>query len=232
MIYVRRTGERRHIKSATQDTFLTFDPENKADHFHRGFRGLEALNEEVPLPTMSFQPNKGEPVEVLTYVRDGAVLSWDSAGKQEQVRAGEFHRTSPRSKIRRHFINESLIGRSQAFQIWFRPEGGESRSRPEQAQFTNAERRGVLRPVASSDGKSGSLRIHQDMQVYSSILLTGQHVVHEIGRGRGAWLHVVEGRVALRDLVLDTGDGAGLEDEVAVSITAQAPSEVLLINLA
>lgn len=67
--------------------------------------------------------------------------------------------------------------------------------------------------------------------MHSSILEPGQHVVHELEGDRIAWLHVVEGEVALGDFVLCTGDGAGISADRAVSITARKVAEILLLNL-
>jgi redox-sensitive bicupin YhaK (pirin superfamily) len=68
--------------------------------------------------------------------------------------------------------------------------------------------------------------------VYSSILLLGSHLIHEIEDGRTAWLHVVKGRILLQDQSLRTGDGVALVDEPTASFTAQEPSEILLFDLA
>ena len=57
MITMRRSEARRHVRSASQDTWLTFDPENEADPFRRGFRALEALNEETPVSEMNLSGN-------------------------------------------------------------------------------------------------------------------------------------------------------------------------------
>jgi len=58
----------------------------------------------------------------------------------------------------------------------------------------------------------------------------GHHIVHELLRGRRAWLHVVQGEVTLGDRVLGAGDGAGVSIERAVSFTAQERSEILLLD--
>jgi hypothetical protein len=94
-----------------------------------------------------------------------------------------------------------------------------------------AERRGLLCVVASPDGRTGSLHVHQDIRIYSTLLDAGQHVVHELRPGRGAWLHVVSGEATLGDLVLGTGDGVGLSGEPAVSFTAREATEILLVDL-
>lgn len=211
---------------------MTFDPENEADPFRKGFRTLEALNEETPLPEMSLHPPSEGDMEVVTYVRDGALVHQGEAGIPGRLEAGEFQRTSTSRLIRHRVINGSLLSPAHVFQSWITPDGEDLEPGSERKRFPVADRKGVLRLVVSPDGSNGSLRIQQDLRMYSSILLPGHHLVLELGRGRGAWLHLVKGRILLQDHFLGTGDAACLEDEMAVSFTAQIPSEVLLFDLA
>ncbi len=67
--------------------------------------------------------------------------------------------------------------------------------------------------------------------MYSAMLDTGQHLLHELAPGRSAWLHLVEGSVMLGDVVLTTGDGVGIAAERAVSLTAREQTELLLFDL-
>jgi redox-sensitive bicupin YhaK (pirin superfamily) len=67
--------------------------------------------------------------------------------------------------------------------------------------------------------------------VYSVILDPGQHLVHSLLPERRAWLQVVEGELTLGDIVLSTGDSAGMTDERSVSLTARAELEILLLDL-
>ena len=101
----------------------------------------------------------------------------------------------------------------------------------EQKRFTAAQRRNLLCVVASPDGRKGSLRIHQDALVCSSILEPGHHLVHELEPGCCAWLHMVYGEAVLNDLVLTRGDGVGVAAEPSISITAQDNTEILLVDL-
>jgi len=101
----------------------------------------------------------------------------------------------------------------------------------EQKRFTVGDRKGRLCLIASPDARSGSLRVDQDALIYSSLLEGGQHLVHELLQGRSAWLHVVHGAVSLGDLVLTTGDGAGITAECAVSFTAREDASILLLEV-
>jgi redox-sensitive bicupin YhaK (pirin superfamily) len=81
----------------------------------------------------------------------------------------------------------------------------------------------------SPDGRKGSLRIHQDALVYSSILDPGHHIFLELGPGRTAWLHIVCGEARLNDIVLTEGDGVGVTKEPSVSFTVREKRVVMLI---
>lgn len=231
MITVRRSERRRRIRSGSQDSLLAFDPGDPADPFRRGFRTLEAFNEETPVREMSLHSHTEEDIDIVTYVREGALIIQDHSGELGRIKAGEFQRTSASRDRRQRVINGSVLNPTQVFQSCITPDGNGFEPGTEQKRFPVADRKGVLRLVASPDGRNGSLRIHQDVQMYSSILPVGHHQVHELSQGRAAWLHVVKGRVALGDHFLGTGDAAGLEDERAVSFTAVVPCEILLFSL-
>jgi redox-sensitive bicupin YhaK (pirin superfamily) len=101
----------------------------------------------------------------------------------------------------------------------------------EQRRFSTAQRRGGLCVVASPDRRNDSLRLGQDVLMFSALLDPGQHVVHELASARSAWLHVVHGEATLDGLVLTSGDGAGFAAERAVSLTAREETEILLVDL-
>lgn len=218
--------------SASHNTWMTFDPENDADLYRLGFRALEALNEETPISEMSLLPHTRENIEVVTYVREGTLIHQDDNGNLGRQGPGEFLRTSAPSKVRHRVINASLLNPAHVFQSCITPDGSVLLPGTEQRLFPVAEREGVLRLIASPNGRDGSLHIQQDLRIYSSVLLPGHHLPHELSPGRAAWLHVVKGRVLLHDQFLGTGDAAGVENERSISFTAQMHSEILLFDLA
>ncbi len=101
----------------------------------------------------------------------------------------------------------------------------------QQKRFGTARRRGGLCAVASRDGHAGSLSLTQNLHLYSALLDPGQHVVHDLGPGRAAWLHIVRGEATLGVTRLSTGDGCGFAGEHAVSVTAADATELLLVSL-
>ena len=147
------------------------------------------------------------------------------------LQAGEFQRTTPGREVRQGETNASRTDWAHVFRLWLRPSEAELDPGREQKRFSTAERRGALCVVASPDARRGSLRLHQDALLYSALLGPGKHVVHALPEGRSAWLHLVEGEITLGDVILFSGDGAGLTAERAVSLTAREETEILLVDL-
>jgi redox-sensitive bicupin YhaK (pirin superfamily) len=170
-------------------------------------------------------------MESITYVRQGSLVYQDRSGNLCRLEAGEFQHTSVRGGLGDRTLNGSFTDCSQVFHARITPDRSRVAPRAEKRRFSVAERLGTLRLVGSRDGRSQSLHIHQDVSMYSSVLLLGTHLVHELDSGRCAWLHVVKGHIVLGDHRLRTGDGAAFFEEAAVSFTAQGPSEILLFDL-
>jgi len=231
MITLRRAEERHHDRRRDQEIWLTFYPQDRADPLADGFGALEILDEDRLSPGAGVARHPHHDADVLTYVREGTLAYEDSMGRSGVIQAGEFHRMTAGRGIRHRERNASRTAWAHVFQIWLRPSQAEIEPSHEQKRFSVAERRGVLRVVASPDARRGSLRVHQDALTFSALLDPGQHVVHELSPGRSAWLHLVQGEATLADVVLATGDGAGLTAERAVSLTAQEETEILLFDV-
>jgi redox-sensitive bicupin YhaK (pirin superfamily) len=231
MITLRRAVERHHERHRKQEVRLSFYPRDRADPLADGFGALEFLNEEHYSPGGGSQSHRHRDAEIVTYVREGALAYEDSEGRSGVICAGEFQCITAGRGIRLSETNASRAEWAHVFQSGLRSSAPGRRPSHEQKRFCAAERRGDLCVVASFDARRGSLLVHQDALVYSAILDPGQHVVHELSQGRRAWLHLVKGEVTLDELVLTTGDGAGLTAERAVSLTAQEETEILLFDL-
>ena len=231
MIAVRRATERLHDKSARQEKWVTFDPQDRADPLADGFGALEILNEVRLGPGASVPRHTSQEAEILTYVHEGVLAYEDSIGHSGVMQAGEFQRVTSGHGLRHSQMNASRSEWAHFFQLWLHPSAAELEPEHVQKRFSAAERRCGLCVVASPDARRSSLRIHRDVLVYSALLDPGQHLVHELSPGRSAWLHMVHGEVILGDLMLTAGDGVGFTAERAVSLTATVKSEVLLVNL-
>lgn len=195
------------------------------------FGGLEEVVEaHVPPGAELMTANRRG--ETITYVYVGSLAHTDGEGRCRFLRAGMFQCVSASSSPAHAQHNPSQTDETRVIQVGVAPGRGEPPVRAQQKHFSRAERKGRLRVVASPDGRSGSLMIQRDLTLCSSLLDVGQHLVHELLEERSAWFYVVRGALALGDLVLRAGDGAGVEAECAASVTALEETELLLLDLA
>ena len=231
MITVRKSAERRHITNEEQTTWMTFDWENKADPLQKGFGALKIFNEEELSPGRAFILHTHNDMVVVTYVHEGVVICNGPLGKNGLMESGDFLQVGATLGAKQYTINASPSDNAHVFQSGFTPAAGVLEPVGEKKLFTLAERKGVLRLIASPDGKEASLKIQQDVQMYSTLIHKGNHMIHELKPGRKAWLHVVKGGIDLSGLPFQAGDGAGFSGENAVSFTAREPTEILLFDL-
>ncbi len=165
-------------------------------------------------------------------VLEGALEHRDSLGNGSVIRPGEFQRMTAGVGIRHSEFNPSSSDLCHFLQIWVVPERQSLDPGYEQQAFPRDERQGVLRRVASPDGSEGSLTIHQDVHVFTSLPDAGQQVTQTLETGRHGWVQVTSGVVKLNDVALGPGDGAAISEETSLSIAAEEPAEVLLLDLA
>lgn len=231
MITLRKNTERRRINGLTHDSWLTFYSQERPGQPTDNFGAVFAFNEILLAPGGCSVSLPRREAEVVTYAYKGALAQEDSTGNSGVVHAGEFQHMSTGRGIRHKETNPSLTDGAHVFRISLHPsEVGLSCVRA-QKRFSAAQRHNVLCVIASADGRNGSLRIHQDALVCSSLLDSGHHLVHELLPGRSVWLHVIYGEATLQDIVLTQGDGVGVTIEPSVSLTAMEESEVLLVDL-
>jgi redox-sensitive bicupin YhaK (pirin superfamily) len=129
-------------------------------------------------------------------------------------------------------FNPSGTEALRLLQIWIEPARRGIEPGYEQRHFSDDDRKGRLRIVASPDGAEGSVTVHTDAKIFAALLGPGDAVTHEIGDGRGVWVQVVSGSVGLGDEVLSAGDGAAVEGEPSLRIEGRRDSEILLFDLA
>ncbi len=232
MITVRKAADRGVGRHGWLTTYHTFSFANYYDPKLMGFRDLRVINEDTVAPGRGFGAHRHEDMEIVSIVLEGAIAHRDSTGGEGVLRQGEVQRMSAGTGVVHSEFNASEREPVHFFQIWIEPERAGIAPGYEQKLFPEEERHGKLRLLVAPGGAGGALNIHQDARIYSAILDGGQRVEHALGSGRGAWLQVARGSVELNGTPLRQGDGAAVENETSLSITANGDAEVLLFDLA
>jgi redox-sensitive bicupin YhaK (pirin superfamily) len=232
MITVRPGNERGHSERGWLDSHFTFSFADYEDPRHMGFRSLRVINEDWIQPGRGFGMHPHRDMEILTYVLEGALEHRDSLGTGSVIQPGDAQRMSAGTGIVHSEANPSTSEPVHLLQIWILPDRTGIAPAYEQRAFSEEERRGRLRLLASRDGRDGALTIHQDAELYTTLLAAGENVTHPVRPGRHAWVQVARGAVTLNGKPLRAGDGAAVSDEEAVTLSASEASEVLLFDLA
>jgi redox-sensitive bicupin YhaK (pirin superfamily) len=231
MITIRRAKERGHFNHGWLDTYHTFSFDQYHDPRFMGFRSLRVINEDTVHPGHGFPTHGHRDMEIITYILEGALKHQDSMGNGSIIRPGDVQRMTAGTGVRHSEQNSSETEPVHLLQIWILPNAQGLQPGYEQKAFSEDERRGTLRLIASGDGRDGSVALHQDASVFASILAPGQEVSHEIDANRHAWIQVARGSVTINGESLEQGDGAAITGETLVKLSAQKPSEVLLFDL-
>jgi redox-sensitive bicupin YhaK (pirin superfamily) len=232
MITVRKAGERGHARHGWLESFHTFSFADYHDPDQMGFRALRVVNEDRVQPGRGFGTHSHRDMEILSYVIGGALEHRDSLGNGSLIRPGDVQRMSAGTGVTHSEYNPSKAELVHFLQIWILPERDGLEPSYEQKHFPAEERRGVLRLVASRDAREGSVRVHQEVDLYAALLGDGEVVELALRPGRHGWVQVAKGRCELNGVGLEAGDGAALSRESALRLSGAGEVEALVFELA
>jgi redox-sensitive bicupin YhaK (pirin superfamily) len=230
-ISIRSAESRGHENHGWLDSFHSFSFARYQDPKYMGFGPLRVINEDRVQPGAGFDTHGHSDMEIISYVLEGALEHKDSLNTGSVIRPGDVQRMSAGSGIRHSEFNHSKIEPVRFLQIWIIPESKGLKPGYEQKAFGLDEKRGRLRLIGSRDGRDGSVTIHRDVDLYASVLSSGQTVTHELSAGRGAWLQVARGAVVFNDKPLNEGDGVAIDAPGMLRIEGQQEAEVLLFDM-
>jgi redox-sensitive bicupin YhaK (pirin superfamily) len=231
MMTLSPAAARGHTDIGWLDSRHTFSFGEWYDPAHMGFRALRVINDDRVAPGGGFPTHGHADMEIVSYVLEGALEHKDSIGTGSVIRPGDVQRMSAGTGVRHSEFNASRSEPVHFLQIWILPDRRGHKPGYEQKAFSDAERQGRLRLVASPDGREGSVTLHQDVALYAALLDEGEKASLTLGAGRHAWVHVARGSVTLNGKKLGEGDGAALTDERTVSLDGHG-GEVLVFDLA
>ncbi|HEY3578993.1 MAG TPA: pirin family protein [Pyrinomonadaceae bacterium] len=232
MITIRRSNERGHFDHGWLNTYHTFSFDQYYDPRYMGFRNLRVINEDFVAAGRGFPKHGHRDMEIITYILEGALKHEDSMGNGSVIRPGDVQRMTAGTGVRHSEQNASDSERVHLLQIWILPNTVGLEPGYEQKAFTEDERRGQLRLIASEDGREGTVQVHQNVSLFASILPAGGEVEHAMDQQRYAWLQVARGAVDVNGERADQGDGAVAIGESSLRIRAEEDAEVLLFDLA
>lgn len=231
MITIRKSDDRGRANHGWLDTHFTFSFADYFDPEHVQFRTLRVMNDDRVAGGGGFPVHPHRDMEIVTYVLEGALEHRDSMGNGSVIKPGDIQYVSAGTGVTHSEANASKTDPVHLYQIWMTPDKKGHKPAYDQKNFTEAEKRGKLRLLASPDGREGSVKIRQDNELYATVLAPGESVKHALKPERHAYVQVARGSAKLNGKVLDTGDGAAISAEKTIELTGVRDAEVLLFDL-
>lgn len=205
---------------------------NYFDPARMSWGALRVWNDDEIAPRSGFPPHPHADMEIITYVREGAITHQDSLGNEGRTEAGDVQVMSAGSGIR-HAEYNLEPETTRIFQIWIQPteQGGAPTwgARP----FPKADRAGRFVTLASGLAEDGdALPIRTNGRVAGATLKAGEATEYALGAGRHAYIVPAAGAVEVNGVRLDARDGAAIRDEPVLRVTALEDAEVVLVDAA
>ncbi len=193
---------------------------------------LRVWNDDTIAPKTGFPPHSHADMEIITYVRSGAITHKDSLGNHGRTTAGDVQVMSAGAGVT-HAEYNLEDEPTQIFQLWIVPKIQGGQPHWGSAQFPKGDRSGALVALASGfadDQAAGALPIRQDAKVLAATLLAGQTVTLAMAEGRKAYVVLAKGAVEVDGVRLETRDGAAISNVAQVQIVALEEAEVVVVD--
>jgi redox-sensitive bicupin YhaK (pirin superfamily) len=197
-----------------------------------GWGPIRVWNDDTIAPGTGFPPHPHADMEIITYVRDGAITHQDSLGNTGRTEAGDVQVMSAGSGVRHSEYNREP-GVTRIFQIWIEPKTrGEAPSWGAKP-FPKGERSGHFVTLASGfAADADALPIRTDARVLGATLKAGETAEYALGAGRHGYLVPATGSVEVNGVTLEARDGAAVADEPVLRVTAIDDAEIVLVDAA
>ena len=231
MLRLRKGNERGSANLGWLDSKHTFSFADYDDPDHMGFGNLRVINEDRVQPGQGFGSHGHRDMEIISYIIDGALEHKDSMGNGSVMRPGDVQRMTAGSGVQHSEFNPSPDTAVHFLQIWILPQTRDLTPCYEQKAFMEEEKSNQLRLIISRDGRDDSLTIHQDVDLYASLLTADCMLSHPFRKGRKGWLQVVLGDVDVNEMHLVAGDGLALQDWDEVRVNALSDTDLLLFDM-
>ena len=203
---------------------------NYYDPKRMGWGALRVWNDDEIAPQSGFPPHGHSDMEIITYVREGAITHQDSLGNKGRTGAGDVQVMSAGSGVR-HAEYNLESERTRLFQIWIEPDAAGGAPSWGAKPFPKADRSGKFVTLASGRaGDEGALPIRADARVLGATLKAGETVTYRTTPDRHTYLVASAGVVEVNGLRLGPRDGAAATDVETLTVTAIEDAEVVMVD--
>ncbi|MET0546181.1 MAG: pirin family protein [Caulobacterales bacterium] len=202
------------------------------DSARMNWGNLRVWNDDAIAPHSGFPPHPHRDMEIITYVRKGAITHEDSLGNKGRTEAGDVQVMSAGTGIRHAEYNREDVT-TTLFQIWIMPTRTGEKPSWGAKPFPKGDRSGRFVTLASGFANDNdALPIRTDARVLGATLKAGETAEYKLGKDRKAYLVPATGSVQIEDVFANARDGVAITDVDVLKVTAVEDSEIVLVDAA
>ena len=190
---------------------------------------LRVWNDDEIAAKSGFPPHPHADMEIITYVRTGAITHEDSMGNKGRTGAGDVQVMSAGTGVRHSEFNLE-DEETTLFQIWIETDKPGAKPGWGARPFPKGDRTGRFAVLASGDAADDALTINADARVLGATLNAGETIRYRLAEGRRAYLVPAVGEIEINGVPLHARDGAAIRDEAEIVITAIADAELVMVD--
>lgn len=230
---LHKAATRGHASHGWLDSWHTFSFANYHNPERLHFGALRVLNDDTVAPGMGFGRHQHDNMEIISIPLEGDLEHGDNMGNKAIIKQGDVQAMSAGTGIVHSEKNASNDKQVKFLQIWVFPNQRNVEPRYDQKTFSDEEKHNKLLTVVSPiDTRDGGIQIHQEAWFSLGKLDNATTVQYKIKKeGNGVYAFLLEGDVTINDIVLNRRDGLGIEEEKALSLTANTDAEILLMEV-
>lgn len=230
MLRLRLTSQRGLEDKGWMKSYYSFSFENYYDPDSLCFRHLCVLNEIEIKGRKGLGEQVHKDMEVLSYVISGVLEYKDSLGNTSVIKEGEMFLLSSGTGLTHSEYNLSHHVPVRFLQMWFTPNQEGLSSSISQKMVLPQTKWDNFCLLVSPNGREGSLKIHQDVHIYSTMLREGAELTFSAQANKYYWIQVISGKFFVQKEILHAGDGLALSEETNISFSCTEEGEFLLIE--
>jgi redox-sensitive bicupin YhaK (pirin superfamily) len=236
ILRIKKSEDRGHVRHGWLDSYHSFSFTGYYNPAQMHFSVLRVINEDIIDPAEGFAMHPHKNMEIITYMLQGELRHEDSLVNSSDIKAGDVQCMTAGTGVLHSEYNTSSIDKVHLLQIWIFPNKRLLEPSYSVKNFTDAQKKDRWCLVVSNDSRECSLKINQDISLFSTILNDSKTLEYVLAQNRSAYIQVVKGEVEINGQTLETGDalmldGSPLADDTMLIVKSVTQVELLLFDL-
>lgn len=228
---LRKSADRGYVNQGWLESYHSFSFTGYYDPAHMHYSVLRVINEDVFEAGHGFDMHPHKNMEIITYMLQGELRHKDSLGHTSIIKAGDVQCMTAGTGIVHSEMNASNTEAVHLLQIWIFPERKLLVPGYKEQHFTQAQKQNRWCLVVSHDGRESSLKIHQDISLFATLLSENESLDYMLPTHRSVYIQLASGEVDVCGQHLSAGDALMADGSKEFTFKAIAQSEILLFDL-